>query len=126
MKDNQHEQLFTELTPAEGAVVEGGKSFTADIILDDKFTTQQFQVSPGATIKLDSLTNNFEKPISSNPNFSAIIRNVNTGRTTPPKTVNVGKDTTTWTNLRGGTYAIDFRDSKDNIYVVGGIDVSYS
>jgi hypothetical protein len=25
MKDNQHEQLFTELTPQEAAVIEGGK-----------------------------------------------------------------------------------------------------
>jgi hypothetical protein len=25
MKDNQHEQLFTELTPEEAAVIEGGK-----------------------------------------------------------------------------------------------------
>ncbi len=25
MKDNQHEQLFTELTPAEAAIIEGGK-----------------------------------------------------------------------------------------------------
>ena len=27
MQDNQHEQLFTELTPVEAAVIEGGKTF---------------------------------------------------------------------------------------------------
>jgi preprotein translocase subunit YajC len=32
MKDNQHEQLFTELTPAEAAVVEGGLRLTIDRI----------------------------------------------------------------------------------------------
>jgi hypothetical protein len=30
MKDNQHEQLFTELTPAEAAVVEGGLAIFID------------------------------------------------------------------------------------------------
>jgi hypothetical protein len=32
MKDNQHEQLFSELTPAEAAVVEGGLRLTIDRI----------------------------------------------------------------------------------------------
>jgi len=32
MKDNQHEQLFSELTPAEAAVVEGGFRLTIDRI----------------------------------------------------------------------------------------------
>ena len=32
MKDNQHEQLFSELTPAEAAVVEGGLRLTIERI----------------------------------------------------------------------------------------------
>ncbi|MEG4580736.1 hypothetical protein QUA71_14155 [Microcoleus sp. MON1_C5] len=32
MKDNQHEQLFSKLTPAEAAVVEGGLRLTIDRI----------------------------------------------------------------------------------------------
>jgi hypothetical protein len=32
MKDNQHEQLFSELTPAEAAVVAGGLRLTIDRI----------------------------------------------------------------------------------------------
>lgn len=32
MKDNQHEQLFSELTPAEAAVVEGGLQLTINRI----------------------------------------------------------------------------------------------
>jgi hypothetical protein len=32
MKDNQHEQLFSELTPAEAAVIEGGLRLTIDRI----------------------------------------------------------------------------------------------
>lgn len=32
MKDNQHEELFTELTPAEAAVVEGGVRVVIDRI----------------------------------------------------------------------------------------------
>ncbi len=125
MKDNQHEQLFTELTPAEGAVVEGGGNFREYLSFDDKFTTDPFQVSPGATIILDSNTDNLSD--ISNPTFSANIRNVNTGRTTPLKSVRVGSGiTTTWTNVRGGTYVIDLKDSKDKNYVRGYIDVAYS
>ncbi len=32
MKDNQHEQLFTELTSAEAAVIEGGAEFSGHLL----------------------------------------------------------------------------------------------
>ena len=125
VKDNQHEQLFTELTAAEAAVVEGGGSFTDYIQFDDKVTTQSFYVKPGGTINLISNTYNSSKTFTQNPTFYAIIRNVDT-KATNKKEAYVGLDTTTWTNVIGGNYVIDFRDLKDGNNVFGDVKVSYS
>jgi hypothetical protein len=118
MKDNQHEQLFTELTAAEAAAVEGGKGFTDNIRIDPYDVTKVFNVRPGGTIKLFSNT----KSVPSNPSFAAIIRNVDTNNSNG-KIASVGEDTTTWTNIRGGRYVIDFRDDK---LVTGNIKVDYT
>jgi hypothetical protein len=125
MKDNQHEQLFTELTHAEAAVVEGGGSFTGSVDFDYKQTTRSFYVRPGGTINLISHTANDLKSDSQNPTFYAAIRNVATGNKNE-KVATVGLDTTSWTGVRGGNYVIDFRDLKDYNYVYGNIKVSYS
>lgn len=103
MKDNQYEQLFTELTPEAAAVVEGGASFTENIKIDPYDVTKVFHVRPGGTIKLFSNT----KSAPSNRTFGAIIRNVDTNNSNG-KEANVGRDTTTWTDIRGGRYVIDF------------------
>ena len=126
MKDNQHEQLFIELTPVEAAVVEGGKSFSESALFDYRQTTQQFEVKPGGTIELNTNTANYIFGSATfNPTFYAAIRNVKTGNKNE-KVARVGKDTTKWTNVRGGTYVIDFRDRKDDTVVAGAIGVSYS
>jgi hypothetical protein len=125
MKNNQHEQLFTELTPAEGAVVEGGGSFYSTVDFDYTQRTQSFFVKPGGTINLISNTFNSPKSNSQNPTFYAAIKNVNTGNKNE-KVADVGLDTTTWTNVRGGNYVIEFRDLKDGNYVYGDVKVSYS
>ena len=70
----QQEPLFTELTPEAAAVVEGGASFNSTVNFDTLLTSRAFNVRPGGTIKLISDT----KSARSNPNFAAIIRNVNT------------------------------------------------
>lgn len=119
----QQEPLFTELAPEAAAVVEGGlASFGADVDFDRYLPTRSFSVRPGGNITLASNT-------SSGPDdkiFSASVRNVNTGRITPPKSVRVGNGTITkWTGMRGGTYSIDLRDTQDNINVVGRIGVAY-
>ncbi|MBR8839360.1 MAG: hypothetical protein DSM106950_36495 [Stigonema ocellatum SAG 48.90 = DSM 106950] len=121
MKDNQHEQLLTELTPAEGAVVEGGGGFSKNIRFDSIYTTPTFNVRPGGTITLISDT----QSATSNKDFAAIIRNVDTNNSNG-KVVSVGKDTTTWTDIRGGKYVIDFRDDNDHVFVTGNIRVNYT
>jgi hypothetical protein len=121
MKDNQHKQLFTELTPEAAAAVEGGASFSENVNFDSYEKTRVFNVRPGGTIKLFSNT----KSAPSNKSFAAIIRNVNTNNSNG-KVASVGTDTTTWTDIRGGRYVIDFRDDKDSVFVSGGIKVDYT
>ena len=118
MKDNQHQQLFTELTPEAAAVVEGGASFSENIRINPYDRTRIFNVRPGGTIKLFSNTTS----APGNRNFGAIIRNVDTNNSNG-KLASVGRDTTTWTDIRGGRYVIDFRDNK---LVTGNIRVDYT
>jgi ABC-type uncharacterized transport system substrate-binding protein len=124
MKDNQHEQLFTELTSAEAAIVEGGKRLDDYLLFDDRETTQPFTVRPDSTVKLD--TDTFNLPSSAfNPTFYAAIRNVKSGNKVE-KVARVGKNTTTWTHMKAGTYVIDFRDKADGTLVAGPATVTYS
>ncbi|MGF2033874.1 MAG: hypothetical protein RMZ43_000855 [Nostoc sp. CmiVER01] len=121
----QQELLFTELTPEAAAVVEGGAgidSFGSTINFDTSLSSRSFNVRPGGGITLVTST----KSGKNNRSFNAIIRNVKTGNTTPPKSVKVGNSITTqWDKIRGGTYKIDFKDTKDGIYVTGTIGVAY-
>ena len=121
----QEEPLFVELTSEAADLVGGGaglRSFGASVNFDTFLSTRSFIVRPGGGITLFSDT----KSGRNNPSFSAAVRNVKTGNKTPSKSVRVGNDIfTTWTRLRGGTYKIDFRDTKDNIYVSGVIGVAY-
>lgn len=121
MKDNQHEQLFTELTHEAAAVFKGGASFSENVNFDSYEKTRVFNVRPGGTIKLITDT----KSAKSNKSFAAIIRNVDTNNSNG-KVALVGHDTTTWTDIRGGRYVIDFRDDKDGVFVSGGIKVDYT
>lgn len=121
----QQEPLLTELTPEASAVVQGGviRLFRRDNInFDTLLSTPTFTVRPGGSISLSSSTQSG----NNNRFFSAAVRNVNTGNSTPPKSVLVGNGTvTTWTGIRGGSYKIDLTDTKDNIFVSGRILVSY-
>lgn len=123
----QQEPLFTELTPEAAAAVEGGAkaNFREDVKFDFFRSTRSFNVRPGGGIKL--YTNTGSPP--SNPSFKAAVRNVKTGKSTPTEIVQIGGGTfpllTEWTNMRGGTYKIDFVDTKDGINVNGVINVEY-
>ncbi|WP_026734196.1 hypothetical protein [Fischerella sp. PCC 9605] len=122
MKDNQHEQLFTELTPEEAAVIEGSGAFVEDIRFDTYDTTRSFYVPPGGDIILTSTTQSGKN----NRLFTASIRNLKTNNTNA-KTVRVGRGIRTeWKGVRGGNYKIDFRDTKDGVFVSGRANVSYT
>lgn len=125
MKDNQHEQLFTELTPEAASVVGGGATIGVDLNFDSFVTTKSsFTVSKGSKITLLTYTKNTGEK---NPNslFKATLRNLNTGATSL-KNVKVGEGTATWTSGKGGTYKIDFTDTPDGTFVTGNGTISYS
>ena len=125
MKNNQHEQLLTELTPAEAAVFEGGKGFTESVNFNKSINTQKFTVSAGATIELYTHTYSTAPAVDVLQGFDVDIRNVNTGHNVA-KPVRVGNATTTWTNVRAGTYVIDLKNRDTDSYVSGSIAVNYS
>ena len=124
MKNNQHEQLFTELTAVEAAVVEGGRAnFTESVRFDDFDQTQSFTVSPGGTIRLN--TANIRNPSPSQKYFTVSITNLRTGNQNP-KSVEYGRTTdTVWTDVRGGTdrYVIKFYDERDGYFASGNVKV---
>ena len=122
MKNNQHEQLLTELTPAEAAVFEGGKGFTESVDLSTSQTTRKFTVSAGATIELFT---NTSQSGDNFPFFDVDIRNVNTGNKVT-KGDYVGNNTITWTDVRRGTYVIDLKNADTNTHINGSLGVSYS
>ena len=84
MKDNEHEQLFTELTPAEAAVVEGGIRLTIDRIqaikagadfigADDTYITVNGKKIAGDFTMTTGLTQLVNKSITT-PGSSAVVR----------------------------------------------------
>ncbi len=125
MKNNQHEQLLTELTPAEAAVFEGGKGFTESVNFYTSTNTQKFTVSAGATIELDTHTYSTAPAVGVLQGFDVDIRNVNTGHKVA-KAVSVDNATTTWTNVRAGTYVIDLINRDTDANVSGSLGVHYS
>ena len=124
MKNNQQEQLFTELTAVEAAVVEGGRAnFTERVVFDDTDQTRRFRVSPGGTIRLN--TANISNPSPFQLYFDASIYNVRT-RNESRKRVYYGQTAdTVWTDVRGGNdnYVIKFYDDRDGYFASGNVRV---
>jgi len=123
MKNNQHEQLFTELTAVEAAVVEGGRAnFTERVFFDDFHQTQSFTVSPGGTITLN--TANLRNPQRSDF-FWASIYNSRTGNENTKRVFYGRRPNTVWTDVRGGTdrYVIKFYDERDGYFASGNVKV---
>jgi hypothetical protein len=125
MKDNQHEQLFTELTAVEAAVVEGGRAnFTEYVSFDDRDQTRSFTVSSGGTIRLD--TANISNPSAGQLYFDASIYNLRTGNENRKRVYYGQTADTVWTNVRGGNdrYVIKFYDERDGYLARGNVTVA--
>jgi len=122
MKNNQHEQLFTELTAVEAAVVEGGRANFTEFVSFDYFDqTQSFTVSRGGTVTLNTANlRNPQRPDS----FVASLYNLRTGNAND-KPVDFGQTGTQWTGVRGGTdrYVIRFYDNYDGYVARGNVRV---
>jgi len=121
MKDNQHEQLFTELTPAEAEIIEGGESFTSTVDFDTYLLSRPFSVPNGQDVFLGANVRGGD-----NGRYSARLLRVDTqpdqGRGT--RTLTVGSDSTIWRNQPGGRYRIAFRDRADGRFIRGSVRVA--
>lgn len=120
MKDNQQEQLFAELTPAEAAVVSGGDT-RIDITLDFDFAldSRKFAVTEGdaeVTLSIGSLTSKGDDGV-----FTAALKRVRSGGTTTTvaKSNFSSGSSTNFGRQAAGNYLIQFTDKKDNKRVVG-------
>jgi hypothetical protein len=125
---NLNEQLFTELNPTEAAIVIGGATecFTNDILFVDPRIDpipRSFKVSPGGDIQLSTSTNSSN---SSNKEFNAILINSNGQREDFDRILKVGKDTTYWNNVKGGSYTIKFTDEAYNSEIGGKAKTCYA
>jgi hypothetical protein len=111
-----------DLTDEAAATVEGGGRLDYSIRPFDSFqTSPSFFVPRGKTIFFSAKT----KSGLFNPSFSVILRNLDTGNTTPPNSVPVGIGVVSWTGVRGGNYKIDLVDTRDRIFVSGSAKVTY-
>jgi hypothetical protein len=119
--NNLNEDLFTELTPAESAVLEGGASFTDDNLAFDAYhQTKRFNVSSDATITLGSNIKG-----EAGTHFFATVYNPDTGKSAGTKTVYFGEEKTYWTNMKADDYIIQLTDEKDHKLAKGYVVVDY-
>ena len=124
LTNNQNEQLFTELTSEEAAVVEGGAYFKSSVNFDRYLRSRKFYVKPGGNIFLNASTRN--SPSSAkNTVYTVSVLNTNTGASTQPKSLKVGNDSERWRGMRGGYYRLIFKDTRDSVFVKGSVLVSY-
>lgn len=111
-----NEELFTELTPTESAVIQGGEKEIYRGGVTEYINLPR--VDSGSDLKLSTFTDT-----SNNTGFLAELQNKNTGEKFK-KWVPTGNKTTYWTGLTGGTtsYVIDFRDGQKDIRGTRGSD----
>jgi hypothetical protein len=117
MKDNQHEQLFTELTSAEAAVIEGGAEFFGSSVRFDQSLDSRVFDAPAGNFRL-RLTNVRDRGDGS---FNVGLVQVKTFYDEPKGRRAVatrnGSSTDRWDNQPAGRYKLLFRDQRDNRFV---------
>jgi hypothetical protein len=120
MKDNQHEQLFTELIPAEAEIIKGGtKVISSSVDFDSYLLSRPFRVPNGQDVYLGA------NVWGGDGRYTAQLLRVDTqpDQNKGTRTLTVGSDSTIWRNQPGGTYRIAFRDQADGRFVRGPIRV---
>lgn len=121
MKDNQHEQLFTELTSAEAEIIEGGlKVIDSSVDFDSYLLSRTFSVPNGQDVFLGANVSGGDNSL-----YSAQLIRVDTqpDQNRETRTLTVGSDSTIWRNQPGGQYRIAFRDKADGRFIRGPIRV---
>ena len=96
MKDFQHEQLFTELTSEEAAVIEGGKQvIDSTVDFDSYLLSRPFNVPNGQDVFLGAYVTGGD-----DGRYSAQLLRVDTqpDQNRATRTLTVGSDSTIWRN----------------------------
>ena len=121
MKDNQHEQLFTELTAAEAEIIKGGELvFSSSVDFDSYLLSRPFNVPNGQDVYLGANVSGGD-----DGRYSAQLLRVDTqpDQNRQPITLTVGSDRAIWRNQPGGQYRIAFRDRADGLFIRGSVRV---
>lgn len=124
MKDFQHEQLFTELTPAEAAIIEGGLSvINSTIDFDFSLRSRNFAVTktdPGVALAIGRLTKGGD-----DGRFVATLKKDVFG---PDPTISsatvFSNSSVSFGKQAEGNYYIQFTDKKDGKNVTGPIAIA--
>jgi hypothetical protein len=120
MKDNQHEQLFTELTSEEAEIIEGGvQVIDSSVDFDAYLPSRTFRVPNGKDVFLGANVR------GGDGRYTAQLLRVDTqpDQSKGTRTLTVGSDSAIWRNQPGGIYRIVFRDQADGRFVRGPVRV---
>jgi hypothetical protein len=131
LTNNLNEQLFTELTPEESAVIGGGKLIkTGNVNFDYLVNTKTFKNNIGTKIQVNTNTRSGGKLLFNGSNKLWGLRlqraNKNGTYTTVGSQLLLfnGKQKALFTGLAtGGTYRLQFFDDRDGKKVVGSYEV---
>jgi hypothetical protein len=123
MKEFQNEQLFTELTPVEAAVIQGGDSvIRTSLNFDYKLDSRLFavtQADPRVSLRIGSLTSGGDDGV-----FTANLKRRTVLGTTTVGKVNVSSGSNVnFGSQKPGNYLIQFTDKRDGKRVVGPITI---
>jgi hypothetical protein len=128
MKDNQHEQLFTELTSEEAAVVEGGKLLlNTTVNFDTVLYSRSFKNNIGTKIVSAHNTHATGAAKPSNTSYKITLQRLTGGKfldiehiTLP---INWAGDVT-WPGVSiGDTLRFKFNDEQDGKKITGSLKV---
>ena len=128
MKDNQHEQLFTELTAAEAAVVEGGTLlFDTTVNFDTLLYSRPFKNNVGSKIETDLITRGTGATNPSNKTYDITLQRLTGGKYQDIKhntTLIDGAANIVWSGLNpGDNLRLRFNDQEDGKKITGSLKV---
>lgn len=129
MKDNQHEQLFTELTTEEAAVVEGGNLvLNTSINFDTLLYSTPFRNNVGTKIETSLVTQATGAANPSNTKYTIGLQRLTGGIWNTivqyTQTPINGAINLVWSNLNAGDYLrLRFSDENDGKKITGSLKV---
>lgn len=128
MQDFQHEQLFTDLTSEEAAVVEGGALvLNTSVDFDTLLYSRSFKNNVGSKIEADLSTRGTGASNPSNTSYNVTLQRLTGGRYQDIRSATApinGSKNIVWSGLgTGDTLRLRFDDQKDGKRIVGSLKV---